>query len=251
MSNSHQKKGGALFRFAKEQWKGVIAGLSLALIPISANYYLTQKDKWHELDQRITVLVNSVIYLDNVPPSLQPVFSAPRSERIMFVRDYQSTNHANEWFQIQKQIPLVSEDSDLSPYDRAIAGHKAIGQKVHGAEAFAKAELRQQTDLIEQGFDGETFNGPLSLLAHVETSSLDQLKPANDSDVQVRWLLVSDWQLRNFADTPRLDLSNPEVSALLIKAGFGADAFSETTAVPALTELSDSVYQVEAVAMRN
>jgi len=250
MSNSNQdKKENALFRLFKENGKGFIAGILTILVPFGLAYYVVQKNKWDELDQRITVLINSMIYLDNVEPGLQPAYAAPRSERITFVRDYQSRNHTEYWLQLQKQIPLVSEDSELSPYNRAVAGHKSIGRRVHGVEAFAKAVLRQQTDLIEQGFDGDTFNGPLELLAHVQTAGLEQLIPASRSDVQVKWLLVSDWRLRDYADTPRIDLSDPKVMELLRGAGFETAAFSEFTAVPVLTELSDSAYQVETVAM--
>ncbi|MCH7821898.1 MAG: hypothetical protein IIA07_07775, partial [Proteobacteria bacterium] len=135
MSNSDQdKQENALFRLFKENGKGFITGILTILVPFGLAYYVVQKDKWDELDQRITVLINSMIYLDNVEPGLQPAYAAPRSERITFVRDYQSKNHTEIWIQLQKQIPLVSEDSELSPYNRAVAGHKSIGRQAHGVE---------------------------------------------------------------------------------------------------------------------
>lgn len=237
-------------RFFAENWKPFSAGSLMIFIPFALNYHLEQKDDWDSVDQEVTLLVNTVIDLDTVPPDIQPAAAAQRSERVRFVRDYQSANHQDDWTLLAKQIPEVSEGSELGSYRRAVSGHRSVARRVHGPEPFAKAELKQRTELIENGFDGEVFDGPISLLAFVSTPDFEQLIPATESNLQVKWLLVSQRQLSDFEYTPRLDLSNPTVMKVLEQAGFQAAAFSENTAVPALTELSDSAYQVQTVAWR-
>lgn len=107
-----KKEDNAFYRILDKNWKGFVAGALTLLVPIAYGYYIVQKDKWDELDQAVTVLVNSIIDLDSVPPRLQPEIAALRSGRIKFERKYQSKNHSSEWHLFEKQIPHVSENSD-------------------------------------------------------------------------------------------------------------------------------------------
>ena len=133
----------------------------------------------------------------------------------------------------------------------AVEGHRSIAKRAHGANQFAKAELANRTNQVLEGFDGVTFESPISILAHVRTASFDELIPASNTDERVKLLLVPGKNFAAYAGMPTIDLSDPEVIEILHGSGYPNAELQTSLAIPALFELSESAYMVETASTEN